>query len=143
MSSIDVIIPCYRYGHFLRDCVQTVLMQSEVTVRVLIIDDASPDNTAEVSQELAREDSRVNVLKHASNRGHIATFNEGIAWAAADYMMLLSADDCLLPGALARSARLMDDHPSVGLVFGRAIVQQDDRRAVSYTHLTLPTILRV
>lgn len=128
MSSIDVIIPCYRYGHFLRDCVQTVLTQSGVTSRVLIIDDASPDNTAEVAQELAREDSRVNVLKHASNRGHIATFNEGIAWAAADYMVLLSADDCLLPGALARSARLMDDHPSVGLVFGRAIVQQDDRR---------------
>lgn len=128
MSSIDVIIPCYRYGHFLRDCVQTVLTQSGVALRVLIIDDASPDNTAEVAQELAREDPRVNVLKHASNRGHIATFNEGIAWAAADYLVLLSADDCLLPGGLARSARLMDDHPTVGLVFGRAIVQQDDRR---------------
>lgn len=130
MSSIDVVIPCYRYGHFLRDCVQTVLTQSGVTLRVLIIDDASPDNTAEVAQELARADSRVNVIKHASNRGHIATFNEGIAWAAADYMVLLSADDYLVPGALARSARLMDDHPCVGLVFGRAIVEQGDRREV-------------
>ncbi|MDA9503255.1 glycosyltransferase family 2 protein [Bradyrhizobium sp. CCBAU 11357] len=127
MRSIDVVIPCYRYGHFLSDCVQSVLAQSGVTVRVLIIDDASPDNTADVAREWARADSRVNVLKHASNRGHIATFNEGIAWAAADYMVLLSADDYLLPGALARSTRVMDDHPSVGLVFGRAIVQQDDR----------------
>ncbi|WP_407118069.1 glycosyltransferase family 2 protein [Bradyrhizobium sp. LMG 9283] len=127
MRSIDVVIPCYRYGHFLSDCVQSVLTQSGVTVRVLIIDDASPDNTADVARELARADSRVNVLKHASNRGHIATFNEGIAWAAADYMVLLSADDYLLPGALARSTRVMDDHPSVGLVFGRAMVQQDDR----------------
>ncbi|SFN71980.1 Glycosyl transferase family 2 [Bradyrhizobium sp. Rc3b] len=130
MSSTDVVIPCYRYGHFLRDCVQTVLTQSGVTLRVLIIDDASPDDTAEVAQELARADSRVTVLKHASNRGHIATFNEGIAWAAADYLVLLSADDYLLPGSLARSARMMDDHPSVGLVFGRAIVQEDDRREV-------------
>ncbi|MCK1590087.1 glycosyltransferase [Bradyrhizobium sp. 169] len=133
MSSVDVVIPCYRYGHFLRDCVQTVLAQTGVTLRVLIIDDASPDNTAEVAQELARGDSRVHVLKHATNRGHIATFNEGITWAAADYMVLLSADDCLLPGALTRSARLMDDHPSVGLVFGRAIVQESDRREVVAT----------
>lgn len=128
MSSIDVVIPCYRYGHFLSDCVQSVLTQSGVTVRVLIIDDASPDNTADVARELARADSRVNVLKHASNRGHIATFNEGIAWAASDYMVLLSADDYLLPGALVRATRVMDDHPSVGLVFGRAIVQQDGQR---------------
>ncbi len=48
MSFVDVIVPCYRYGHFLRECVESVLEQ-EVNVRVLIIDDASPDDTAEVA----------------------------------------------------------------------------------------------
>ena len=121
MSSVDVIVPCYRYGHFLRECVESVLAQSLNDIRVLILDDASPDNTAEVGADLAREDSRVTLMRHDFNKGHIATYNEGIDWASADYMLLLSADDYLLPGALDRAARLMESHPEVGFVFGKAM----------------------
>jgi hypothetical protein len=121
MSSIDVIVPCYRYGHFLRECVESVLAESGLKVRVLIIDDASPDNTAEIAADLVREDSRVTFIRHTTNRGHIDTYNEGIEWTSADYMLILSADDYLLPGALSRSAMLLDTHPEVGLTFGKAI----------------------
>jgi len=121
MSSVDVIVPCYRYGHFLRQCVESVLAQSGPSVRVLIIDDASPDNTGEIATSLAAGDPRVQVSRHPSNRGHLATYNEGIEWACADYMLILSADDYLLPGALDRAARLMDEYPKVGLTFGNAI----------------------
>jgi len=121
MSSIDVIVPCYRYGHFLRECVESVLVQSLKDVRVLILDDASPDNTAEVGAELALEDPRVTLVRHHVNKGHIATYNEGIDWVSADYMLLLSADDYLLPGALERAAALLDVHPEVGFVFGAAV----------------------
>ncbi len=124
MSRVDVVVPCYRYGRFLRDCVGSVLSQSLADVRVLIIDDASPDDTPEVAAALAAEDPRVGVRRHAVNRGHIATYNEGIEWAAADYMLLLSADDFLLPGALERAVTFLDDHPDVGFVFGRAIDYQ-------------------
>jgi len=103
VSSVDVFVPCYRYGHFLRECVESVLSQTDVSVGVLIIDDASPDNTAEVATALVNEDPRVSFIRHAENKGHIATYNEGIEWASADYMLLLSADDYLLPGALSRA----------------------------------------
>jgi glycosyltransferase involved in cell wall biosynthesis len=126
MSSVDVIVPCYRYGKFLRQCVNSVLAQEGVTVRVLVIDDASPDDTAEVAAALMREDARVNFIRHESNHGHISTYNEGIEWASADYLLILSADDYLLPGALARAAALMDMNPEVGLTMGRAIELQED-----------------
>jgi hypothetical protein len=118
MATVDVIVPCYKYGHFLRECVESVLAQSLRTVRVLIIDDASPDATAEVATQLMREDPRVAFIRHAANRGHIETYNEGIEWASADYMLLLSADDVLLPGALMRATRFMDDRKEVGLIHG-------------------------
>jgi hypothetical protein len=125
VSSVDVIVPCYRYGRFLCECVESVLTQSLRDVRVLIIDDASPDNTSDVASDLAARDSRVTFVRHAVNRGHIATYNEGIDWASADYMLLLSADDYLLPGALSRAVALMEAHPEVGLTFGRAIEVDD------------------
>ncbi len=121
MSCIDVIVPCYRYGHFLRECVGSVLAQSFRDVRVLIIDDASPDNTFEVGAALAAEDPRVEVMRHPVNRGHIATYNEGIDWVAAKYMLILSADDFLLPGALQRAISFLDAHEDVGFVHGRWI----------------------
>lgn len=125
MGSIDIVVPCYRYAHFLRQCVESVLAQVGVDLRVLVIDDASPDNSSQVADELRRADSRVTVVRHPTNRGHIATYNEGIEWASADYMLLLSADDYLLPGALARATNLMDAHPEIGFTFGAAFLVDD------------------
>jgi glycosyltransferase involved in cell wall biosynthesis len=121
MATVDVIVPCHNYACFLRQCVESVLTQSLQAVRVLIIDDASVDTTSVLANDLTLEDPRVSFIRHPENRGHIATYNEGIAWASADYLLLLSADDFLLPGALARAGALMDAHPKVGFTFGRCV----------------------
>ncbi|CRK60326.1 Glycosyl transferase, group 2 family protein [Alloactinosynnema sp. L-07] len=122
MASVDVVIPCYKYGSVLPTAVRSVLDQPDVDVRVLVIDDASGDDSADVARKLAAADSRVQVVEHARNKGHIATYNEGLLeWASADYCALLSADDALTPGALSRATRLMDAHPEVGFVYGRPL----------------------
>lgn len=123
MSSVSVVIPCYNYGHFLEDAVRSALDdQPGVDVRVLIIDDASPDDSAAVAVKIADLDPRVDVLLHDTNRGNIATFNEGLLeWADGDYCALVSADDRLTPGALRRAARLLDARPELGFVYGHAM----------------------
>src|SRR5689334_14323167 len=123
MSSVSVLIPCYKYGHFLEDAVSSVLDdQQGVDVRVLIIDDASPDDSADVARKIAARDPRVEVIVHAANKGNIATFNEGLLeWADGDYCTLVSADDRLTPGALRRARDLLDAHPGVGFVYGHAL----------------------
>ncbi|MGY3425287.1 glycosyltransferase involved in cell wall biosynthesis [Bradyrhizobium sp. F1.13.4] len=126
MAKFDVVVPCYNYGRFLTDCVRSVLDQSVADVRILIIDDASSDSSVEIARGLADTDSRVRVVAHASNKGHIATYNEGIDWANGDYFLLLSADDLLAPGALERAAKIMDSCPEVGLTFGECLVWRRD-----------------
>jgi glycosyltransferase involved in cell wall biosynthesis len=123
MTSVSVLIPCYKYGQFLEEAVSSVLDdQSGVNVRVLIIDDASPDDSAEVARKIAARDSRVDVIVHAVNKGNIATFNEGLLeWAHGDYCALVSADDRATPGALARARDLLDANPGVGFVYGHAL----------------------
>jgi glycosyltransferase involved in cell wall biosynthesis len=121
MASVDIVVPCYQYGHFLRDCVTSVLSQSLQDLRILVIDDASPDSSSEVAQQLAAEDRRVEVLTHRTNQGHIATYNEGIDWASADYFLLLSADDLLAPGCLARAVSIMEQHADVSFSHGHEV----------------------
>lgn len=132
MSSVDVFIPCYNYARYLREAVDSVLSQAGVAVRVLIIDDASKDETADIGMALALADDRVSFRRHRQNAGHIATYNEGIDWVAADYCLLLSADDYLLPGALARATGLMEERPEIGFVFGSALARYDSGALVRW-----------
>ena len=125
---VDVIVPCYNYAHYLTECVQSALSQKDVAVRVLIIDDASPDGTPEIATRLAEADTRVTYIRHAANKRHIATFNEGLDWASQDYLLLLSADDYLLDGALLRATTLMEQASDVGFAFGNAKVLLDSGR---------------
>jgi glycosyltransferase involved in cell wall biosynthesis len=122
LGTVDVVIPCYNYAEYLRDSVHSVLSQPNVSVRVLIIDDASTDATAQVGEELAKSDPRVEFRRHSVNKGNVATFNEGLLeWSTSDYVVLLSSDDILTPGALSRAVRIMAANPKIGMVYGRPI----------------------
>jgi glycosyltransferase involved in cell wall biosynthesis len=114
------VVPCYGYGRYLRECVDSVLSQ-DVEVSVLVIDDASPDDTQAVAWCLAAEDERVVYRRHVENRGHISTYNEGLDWARGTYTLLLSADDVLAPGALRRARDVLDGHPDVVMVHGQGV----------------------
>ena len=129
--TVTVVMPCYNYGHYLPRALGTVLGQASVDVDVILIDDASPDGSASVVRELAAADDRVRPILHETNRGHIATYNEGLGMATGEYVVLLSADDALPPGALARATALMEAEPSVGMVYGFPMVFSDELPAAS------------
>lgn len=118
---VSVIIPCYNYGQWLTECVDSVLDQSAVDVDVLIINDASNDNSAEVAQLLAERDPRIHVIDHEKNQGQIPSVNEALQNANGDYIVKLDADDMLTPGSLARSVALLEAHPTVDFVYGRPL----------------------
>lgn len=118
---VKVIVPCYGYAELLEGCIESVLRQEGVAVLALIVDDCSPDGTPEVARRIVGADSRVEYRRHLRNVGLIPTANEGLEWAAdSDYVVLLSADDLLVPGSLARATAVMEARPGVGMVYGHA-----------------------
>ncbi|AZO09411.1 MULTISPECIES: glycosyltransferase family 2 protein [unclassified Mesorhizobium] len=118
MTSVDVIIPCYNYAHYLPQCVNSVVSQDVDDLRVLIIDNASIDKSVEVARRLAEKDRRIEVVCHETNLGPHASFNEGIDRARADYFMILCADDILVPGALRRGMEILERCPEATFVLG-------------------------
>lgn len=112
-----MVIPCYNYGRYLPAAVGSVLAQG-VPVEVVIVDDASTDDSRRVAQQLAARDERVRVLAHARNTGHIQTYNDGLATVTGDFVALLSADDLVAPGAFRRALSVFTAHPDVALLYG-------------------------
>jgi hypothetical protein len=125
-NSVGVVIPCYNYGWCLRNCVESVLGQTGVDLQVLIIDDASTDDSAQLAAEFASADPRVEFRVHPVNHGHIKTYNEGLEWTSSTYTVLLDADDMLTPGSLQRACDLLEAHPVLGFVYGRPLLFRDD-----------------
>ncbi|WP_433876418.1 glycosyltransferase family 2 protein [Sinomonas atrocyanea] len=128
---VSVVVPCYNYGRYLPDAVGSVLDQPGVDVEVIIVDDASTDDSVSVARRLAVQDPRVRLIEHQVNRGHVATYNDGLSRVTGDLVVLLSADDMLAPGALARAAALFEVDPEVGLVYGYAAEFSDSSGAVA------------
>ena len=123
--TVSVVIPVYNYGAYLASCVRSVLSQPGVDVDVLLLDDCSTDDSLAVARRLADEDTRVRVIAHQANRGHIPTVNEGMAEVSGEYIVKLDADDMLTPGSLARSTAFLQAYPSVGFVYGLPKVISD------------------
>jgi glycosyltransferase involved in cell wall biosynthesis len=116
-----VVIPCFNYARYLPTAVASALTQTGVAVDVVVVDDASTDDSLVVARQLAAGDPRVRVIAHAANAGPVATFNDGLAQVTGEYVVRLDADDVLTPGSLGRAVALAEAFPAVGMVYGRPL----------------------
>jgi hypothetical protein len=98
---VSVVINNYNYDRFLADAVESALGQTHPRVEVIVVDDGSTDGSRET---LARWDGRIRtVLKE--NGGQASALNAGWSMARGELVLLLDADDILLPDTAARAAR--------------------------------------
>jgi glycosyltransferase involved in cell wall biosynthesis len=114
--------------------VESVLNQGIQDLRVLIIDNASTDNSVEVARELMAEDRRVDLIARPQNLGRYASFNEGIDWASSDYFVMLCADDLLMPGVLSSAVTAMERNPDVVFAIGEDLRILEDGSPCPVVH---------
>jgi len=117
--TVTVLVTCYNYGRFLNQCVSSVLAQTGVDVSVVVVDDASSDESACVIKAFAKHDQRVKPLLLSENLGMVRAVNKGLHYVDSDYFVKLDADDLLSEGSLERSIALLEQYPDVGFVYGR------------------------
>jgi glycosyltransferase involved in cell wall biosynthesis len=119
MPIVDVLVPNYQYGRYLRECISSILDHGVSDLRILIIDNASTDDSVDIARQLAAKDSRIEVRARRQNLGFQASVNEGIDWATSEYFMVVCADDLLPAGALSRAIEIMEKHPEVSFAYGK------------------------
>ena len=125
MAGIDVVIPNYRYGRFLRSCVASIQQQGVEDLRILIIDNASDDDSVDIARDLAQRDHRIEVRARPKNLGRVASQNEGLDWAQAEYFTIVCADDLLFPGGLASAVDIMNADSEIAFSYGRVAIFED------------------
>jgi hypothetical protein len=115
---VSVIIPAYNQGHYLAEAIQSVLNQNYADFEILVVDDGSTDNTADIANSLT--DERVRYI-YQDNKGLSAARNTGIRHAIGKYITYLDSDDMFLPKSLDTLVEALDKNPVYGFAAGRAI----------------------
>ena len=92
---VSILIPVYNTAQYLPRCMSSVLEQTLKDIEIVVVNDASPDNAAEVLAEYAKQDFRVKIVTHEKNGGILAARLSGIAAATGEFLIFLDADDYL------------------------------------------------
>ena len=123
---LSVCIPTYRYGRFIGQAIESVLAQDFEDFELLIVDDASPDNTREVVEPYRARDSRIRFEVNSRNRGMVPNWNYCLEQARGKYIKFLFADDFLCSAdALRTMVEQLDRDAAVSLIFsGRRFVDE-------------------
>jgi glycosyltransferase involved in cell wall biosynthesis len=122
---VSFVVPCYKYAHYLAECVNSILAQTFGDFEVIIMDDCSPDNTPEVAASF--KDPRVLYVRQERNVGAVANINDGIRRARGTYVWVLSADDLLARNdALSDYVAICEKYPEIGMVHSTGCLLGDE-----------------
>jgi CDP-glycerol glycerophosphotransferase (TagB/SpsB family)/glycosyltransferase involved in cell wall biosynthesis len=105
----SLIVPCFKVQGFLRECLDSVLLQFFNDFELIAVDDRSPDGCGAILDEYAGRDPRVKVLHLPENVGLGRARNAGMPHATGDYLFFLDSDDTLTPGALQAMADRLEE----------------------------------
>ncbi len=115
MPEISICIPTYNRAKYLREAVQSVLDQDFSDFELVVVDDCSSDNTADVIGHFA--DPRLRYISNDTNLGMVGNWNRCLELALSDVVWILHDDDRMAPGALSHVASVHRAY-NIGLLFG-------------------------
>ena len=100
-ATVGVVVPVYNTEKFIAGCIESILAQTYSDFRLILIDDASPDNAGAICDNYAKKDNRITVV-HQENLGVTRARAKGVSLASdCEYITFVDSDDTLTPDALA------------------------------------------
>ena len=128
---LAVIVPVYKVEDYLRPCVDSILSQSYTSLRVILVDDGSPDGCGAICDEYAQNDPRVQVI-HKENGGLSSARNAGLALVeGCPYVTFVDSDDSVEPGLFQAAISHLEQNLEVDIV-GYGINEVTPQGRVSY-----------
>jgi hypothetical protein len=113
---VSVVLAVHNGRPYLSQAVDSVLAQTLAEFELVVVDDASTDDTWEQLQGYAARDRRIVLLRNEVNIGQTRSLNRGLDAARGRYVARMDADDVALPQRLAAQVAFLDRHPDVGLL---------------------------
>ncbi|MDX6182228.1 glycosyltransferase [Flavobacterium sp. Fl-77] len=117
-NTIACIIPCYNYGRFLIEAIESVIKQTIIPDEILISDDCSTDETQIIAQEYVKKfPGLIKYNRNETNLGIVKHFNEAIKLTKADFIFFLGADNRLLSNYVEECIKILNKSEEIGIAY--------------------------
>lgn len=116
-AKVTVAIPTYNRAWLLKASLESVLAQDYSDFRIVVLDNASDDDTEAVVRSFADRDQRVTYVRNETNIGMLRNWNRAIDVNSSPYLSIFHDDDVMLPGFIRESVLALDKHPHVAFSF--------------------------
>ena len=127
-TKVSICVPVYNGEPFIRQTIEMILSQEYDNMEVLVSDNDSTDNTVGEINKI--KDERVRIIQNSTNVGMGGNWNILMKEATGDYLMIVCADDFLLPGAVKAKAKVLDENSDVSIVFSSAYVMSEKGKKI-------------
>ena len=134
ISKVSVIIPVYNKEKYIKRCLESVLNQTYSNLEIVIIDDASTDNSMNIVNGI--EDERIKIISLSENRGVSIARNKGIEIATGKYICFLDADDYWILDKIEKQVKMIELNNYV-FVYGGYEYLKNERKHIAH----VPTFL--
>ncbi len=122
---VSILVTNYNYGRYLPEAIESALNQTYKNIEVIIVDDGSTDNSREIIESYARNDSRVKYLIK-ENGGQASALNAAFSLSKGEILALLDADDVFYPRKIAILVEEFRKRPDYGFIVHRMRVLRGD-----------------
>ncbi|MGV3502469.1 MAG: glycosyltransferase family 2 protein [Adhaeribacter sp.] len=130
---VSVICLCYNHERFLLEALESVRNQTYPNVEMIVIDDASTDNSPRLLQQYAAAHPEVHLILSARNTGNCRAFNLALEKAKGAYIIDFATDDVMLPTRVAAQLQAFENlEPDYGIVYTDAELIGEDSRRLGY-----------
>lgn len=113
MPLVSVLMTSYNHARFIREAVESVQSQSLTDFELVIVDDASQDDSQKIISELAQEDKRIKPVFHRKNMGIARTINDGLAHSQGRYVAFIASDDLWKEDKLAKQLEILSENDNL------------------------------
>jgi glycosyltransferase involved in cell wall biosynthesis len=114
---VSILIPTYNRDAFLSETIDSALSQTYKDIEIIIVDNKSSDNTWNIIQHYAKQDSRIKAFQNDSNIGIVRNWRRCVEEASGEYGKILWSDDLIAPEFLEKTIGFLKENKDVGFVF--------------------------
>lgn len=129
---LSVIVPVYNTQKYLKRCIDSILYQSYSNLEIIIVNDASTDNSDSIIQEYCCMDARVRCVSHSENKGLFYARVTGVSYATGDYVAFVDSDDYISVNYYADLIEYASEN-ECDIVAGNTVRKIDDNIYYQYT----------
>lgn len=139
---VTVICTCYNHAPYVEKSLNSVINQDYKNIELIIVDNASQDNSVAVIENWLQKYPSILFIKNAINIGNNKSFNQTIALSKGSYLIDLAADDVLTKEGITHQIDTFLKNPNAGLVFGNATIIDENDSLLHY-HFPVDTNLKI